>query len=153
MYSIYQHCPTDMRDLDPFANHDIQMIARAIQGEGAHLFKDRRDQAGIAIAHVVRNQVLSPYFPDEVVQVVQENFHGIVHVPGNPDTWATELVWRSLSMSDTTGGSVFVLSGHDLHDLGLYRCVCRAQRSFIRGIWELHFFTDWPAAYVEEIGP
>ena len=149
MRSIYHHCHTDIHNLDPFADHDIYMIARAVQGEGAHLFKDRRDQAGIAIAHVVRNQVLSPYFPDEVAQVVREHFHGIAHV-GDPDAWATALAWQSLSLDDTTCGSVFVLSCQDLHSLGLYHCVRYAQRSFVRGIWELHFFTDWPTTYVKE---
>ena len=122
---------------------DTIWLARAIQGEGAALFGDQRDEVGLWIAHTALNRVHHPWWPEfGVIKVIRSAFHGVENVR-NPDPWAIELAKRALNREeDVTGGALFMLSGDDLKRAGWSSDT--AIRSFSYRDASFHFFRLWP---------
>ncbi|NIS82306.1 MAG: hypothetical protein GTO14_19340, partial [Anaerolineales bacterium] len=96
---------------------DVILLARAIEGEGAALFGDRRDEVGMWIAHTALNRAAKDYWPDSVGEIVKAAFHGYVNVTV-PESWAIALALGSMERSrDWADGALFMLSGRDLDKL------------------------------------
>lgn len=121
---------------------DVLYLARAIQGEGAALFGDCRDEVGLWIGHTAMNRMAKPWWPDTMVGVVSSAFHGYVNVL-RPARWAVHLAQQAMERDeDLAEGALFMLSGKDLEDHGWSSS--SAHQAFVSDGNEFYFFRTWP---------
>lgn len=126
----------------PSLDVSIVWLARAIEGEGASLFGDQREEVGRWIAHTALNRLESPHWPDTMETVVCDGFYGHRLIDW-PAPWAMRLARDAMARkTDVTGGALFMLSSQDLAEHGW--STDGELRSFRKGHWELHFYRRWP---------
>lgn len=138
----------EMSDSTKPPDDEVLWLARAIQGEGAALFGDNRDEVGLWIAHTALNRLnreRHPYWRDKyatIVDVVRDAFHGVARVK-QPEPWAIELARQALNREeDIAGGAVFMLSGADLKRHGWSSS--SAIQAFVSDGHAFYFFRLWP---------
>jgi hypothetical protein len=120
-------------------------LARAVQGE-VSVMGEHRLQAGTWVVHVALSRVDSPWFPGDLVSVVQSGFYGSL-VVDTPEPWAYEAVDFALAERacgvDPTQGSLFVFGGLDV-----LPCMDFSKRLGMlqREGWDfsVHLFRTWP---------
>lgn len=130
----------------------VVMLARAVQGEGAGLFGDQRDEVGTWIAHTVLNRVEHERWSSDIEEVITEpgGFHGYVNVE-EPAPWAIGIALAAVRRQrDVTGGALYMLSRHDLEDHNLFAGHALLHQ-FNEGRWGLYFFTKWPRRAASEV--
>lgn len=125
------------------ATPDITMLARAIEGEGASLFGDRRDTVGLWVGHVAMNRYETGWWSDLTFsEMVERDFHG-VRLVTEPASWAVDLATKAYRRDhDVADGALFVLSKPDTGNL--HADITRSVEHFKEGEWELYFFREWP---------
>jgi hypothetical protein len=138
--------PEPESDLAPVApgQEDISVIllARAIEGEGAALFGDSRDEVGLWIGHTAMNRMAKPWWSDTMVGVISKAFHGYINVQ-RPARWAVRLAKQAMERDeDITDGALFMLSGQDLDGHGWPSS--GAHQVFVSDDHEMYFFRTWP---------
>ena len=123
---------------------DTLMVARAVQGEGAAAFGERRDEVGQWIVHCALNYWDKRWWdtPEyraiiarrigrdhldsadvELWMVVATQYHGTVNVPDDPEPWAIRIAYNEMEARregapDLARGARFMLSLDDLQRLG-----------------------------------
>ncbi len=120
-------------------------LAQAVQGEVGAM-GEHRQETGTWIVHVALNRVASPWFPDNIVSVVQGGFYGAATIP-QPSPWAFDVVDFAVSQRaanhDPTQGALFVLGGLDI-----LSCMDFSKRVgyLKRDGWDfsVHLFSTWP---------
>lgn len=125
---------------------DLLYLARAIQGEGAALFGVRRDEVGLAIAHTAMNRLGKTYWPDNLMEIVTQAFHGYVNVQ-EPESWALDLARQAMAREgDLVDGAVFMLSHSDLVARKWTDRAGEAVRVIESpdGKHRFYFFREWP---------
>jgi len=140
----------------PFSAADVWMLARAIHGEGAHLFGEDRDMVGLWIAATAINRAAKPWWNKGIAAETKTAFHGCVNVV-IPAPWAIGLaITALLSPIDWAKGSLFMLSGKDLADQELLHLQGLETRVFRHGLASFYFFTfnpwDPPKSVREALG-
>ncbi|MBN1814697.1 MAG: hypothetical protein JXA14_22850 [Anaerolineae bacterium] len=125
----------------------VLALARAIQGEGAGLFGEQRDQVGLWIGHCAMNRIEAGWWEDAFktpAEQIADAFHGCANVPGRPQLWALRLAKMAYGREeDIAGGVMFMLSRADVKKLGpLSRAPDRVFESD-QGL-QLQFFKLWP---------
>ena len=105
---------------------DTLMVARAIQGEGAAMFGERRDEVARWIAHVAYNRWEQPYWheidgvPCTFEERVEYDFHGVARVSEDDlEPWAIRIAYevmeaRRAGGDDLARGALFALSLDDI---------------------------------------
>lgn len=123
-----------------------KLIARAIQGEGAGLFGNDRDQVGLWIGHTVMNLYNAKWQGgrwETPGDVVTSRFHGYVNVI-EPEAWAVNLARLAMVQGDITGGAVAMLSGDDLKAHGWPSRNDILLRAFVAPTGQqLRFYSTW----------
>ena len=88
------------------------------------------------------NRMAKPWWPDSMVEVVRDAFHGHVNVL-YPARWAVRLAEQAMARDeDIAGGALFMLSGADLDAHGWPSD--GAHQLFASDGHEMYFFRTWP---------
>lgn len=127
---------------------DELMLARAIQGEGAHLFGAQRDRVGLGIAFVALKRLNAAPQGTTLRDVIEAGLYGWTNVD-EPEPWAFALAEQALMSHggtlpdlDPCPPCMYFLSGDDARALDVD--LSTETWSVRSGAWSLHFFTDWP---------
>jgi len=128
--------------MEPISDSDAVILARMIEGEGAHLMGSSREIAGMALVHTLLNGLEEGQSIEDGI----ERFHGYRYtiVPGKENVVLASVSAAIYPVMDVTNGSKFVLSLHDLDNSGARHKAIEARLSFRNGPWGLYFFRDWP---------
>ena len=133
----------------PALGNGLLWMARAMSGEQGGCFPpDIQIEVGLWIAHTILNRVQSDAYPSEPEAVVRQGFFG--HAKANDNDMLAEMyqvamfatVNRSMFQQDATDGCLFMLSLHDLANLG--KSSDTAVKCFRHDEYGLCFFKDMP---------
>lgn len=135
---------------------EVIVLALTIEGEGAHLFRERRALAGLMIAHTLLNDPRAmTREPQTIDLVASDRFCGYwryLEEGRKPHRWALEIAEIALVSHDLgvdkSGGALYVFSADDLAAFGIDRAEAR-ERALVhieRGQWGLYTFpkSDFP---------
>jgi hypothetical protein len=121
---LYEDLAAVMDPLRP-VDIDVLTLARAIQGEEAGRFGDRREELGEWIAHTAWNRWEQPWWwtidgePCTFVQRVEKDWHG-TRLVERPEPWAVAIAHRVLeehrqgNREDKAQGALFAMTIADL---------------------------------------
>ena len=113
-----------------YVDADTLMVARAIQGEEAGQFGDRREELGTWIAHVAYNRYQKEWWqridgvPCTFAERTEHDFHGTALVPEEDvENWAVRIAYAVLEERraggiDRANGALFAMSLVDLQNHG-----------------------------------
>ena len=136
----------------PALGNGLLWMARAMEGEQGGCFPSfMRAEVGLWIAHTILNRVQSDAYPSEPEAVVRQGFFG--YVKTDDDVRLEKLasmynlafqavLMRTMFQYDPTDGCLFMLSLHDLANLG--KSSDTAVKCFRHDEYGLCFFKDMP---------
>lgn len=130
-----------------YSKEDVDVLARVISGEGAHLLGEHQTRAGIALVHALLNE--QDVWGGSVALLATTRWNG--YDASEPvHAWAAERAEVALLLHrlgyDYSNGAVYVLSYQDLESRGSLAARSSACFTLENGTWAFYGFkkADWP---------
>lgn len=130
-----------------YTQEDVDILARVVSGEGAHLLGEHQTHAGIALVHALLNE--HDVWNEDIALLAATRWNGY-DARAPVQQWAAKRAEVALVLHrlgyDYSNGAVYVLSYHDLESRGRLAARDSACFAFENGIWALYGFRkeDWP---------
>ena len=109
----------------------VVLLAQMMTGEAGVLGTD----AMIAMCSVAENRLANDWFPDTMIDVLEEGFYA----RGPASEHHLELARRCLDLPDTTDGMLFAISEQDRRKLGCDP----GDQVYGRGRYKIHLYREW----------